>query len=838
LTASPTLLDGPASAITATSATLSASLTPNGSAPTVGFQYSTDPAFTPTVTTVRYGTAVGFNSSSGVAVDPSGDVFGSSGSSVLKLEPDGTLITVGSGFSQPYALAVDASGNLFVDDMGTGKVQEVKTDGTISTIGSGFSGSEGIAVDASGDVFVTQTLAGNVEEIKPNGSVVTYATGFSYPVGVAVDASGDVFVANLHYNDIQEIKPGGSTSTVASGFNEPSGLAIDAAGDLFVADASNNAVKEIKPDGSITTVGSGFNLPTSVAVDASGNVYVGLPLANAVQEVKTDGSIVNLGPPASQLDSVAVDASGDIFFTDLDAGTISEITPNGPVLTIASGLLYPKGLAVDASGNLFVTVSTSNLSQGNIDEIKPDGSISVVLSNLPVPTALAFDASGNLFIVEDGLDSIVELKPDGTMATIASSLNSPSCIAVDAQGNVYFANVFGSNIEELTPGGFSPTTTTGISIGSGFSSPLGVAVDSQGNVFVANGETLQEVKPDGSITTIATGSGLPINGVAVDRLGDVFYTDPGDGELVELSAPAVPATAGATSSAGVVAESATLTGLEPGTTYYDRAIATGSGAIAAASNVGSFTTTNPGDLVLSASARPGLVLPGQEAIYTLTVTNAGNQPVTNATLIDALPAGSKLVNASPSQGGFASLTNGLLIDDLGTLAPGASATLTIVVDLANSGPATNLAAAAAPDDPGATPSVAFASVYVPSGPAVTASTASTRSIELTFDEPLKLTSARNKVNFKLFALGKKSRPLTFSDKSIAINTITYIPRSLTLTIDPDTPLIPGQVYELKLIGAKSGGLTDLIGRKLVGGPGQVPGTNAYVIDVIPGRVTN
>ena len=73
LTSPPTILDGPASAITTTSATLSASLVPNSSTATVAFEYSTDPSFKPTVSTVRYSIPAGFNNPSGIAVDSSGN---------------------------------------------------------------------------------------------------------------------------------------------------------------------------------------------------------------------------------------------------------------------------------------------------------------------------------------------------------------------------------------------------------------------------------------------------------------------------------------------------------------------------------------------------------------------------------------------------------------------------------------------------------------------------------------------------------------------------------------------------------------------------------------------
>ena len=62
----------------------------------------------------------------------------------------GATITVGSGFSYPQGVAVDASGDVFVADYGNSAVKEivavngvasgqVNSSSTVNTVGSGFS---------------------------------------------------------------------------------------------------------------------------------------------------------------------------------------------------------------------------------------------------------------------------------------------------------------------------------------------------------------------------------------------------------------------------------------------------------------------------------------------------------------------------------------------------------------------------------------------------------------------------------------------------------------------------------------------------------------------------
>ena len=83
------------------------------------------------------------------------------------------------------------------------------------------------------------------------------------------------------------------------------------------------------------------------------------------------------------------------------------------------------------------------------------------------------------------------------------------------------------------------------------------------------------------------------------------------------------------------------------------------------------------DLSLVKSDSPDPVIQGQNLTYTLTVANAGPSAATEVVVNDALPSGVSLVSATPSQGtctGTADVTC-----QLGTIAAGQSATITLVV---------------------------------------------------------------------------------------------------------------------------------------------------------------
>ncbi len=96
------------------------------------------------------------------------------------------------------------------------------------------------------------------------------------------------------------------------------------------------------------------------------------------------------------------------------------------------------------------------------------------------------------------------------------------------------------------------------------------------------------------------------------------------------------------------------------------------------------------DLGLSQVAAPAVGTVGQPVTYTLTVTNHGPNDAPGVTVADTLPSASSNVASAASQG-TASLSGGSLAWNVGTLASGASATLTVTVTPTAAGTLTNQA---------------------------------------------------------------------------------------------------------------------------------------------------
>jgi uncharacterized repeat protein (TIGR01451 family) len=105
------------------------------------------------------------------------------------------------------------------------------------------------------------------------------------------------------------------------------------------------------------------------------------------------------------------------------------------------------------------------------------------------------------------------------------------------------------------------------------------------------------------------------------------------------------------------------------------------------------------DLAIDKSVDVSTVDAGGQLVYTLIVSNNGPSAATGVTVTDTLPAGVTFVSASPEQG-TANETDGVVTVDLGDLASGADAqvTITVTVDAATLGTLLNEAVVAGNED--------------------------------------------------------------------------------------------------------------------------------------------
>jgi uncharacterized repeat protein (TIGR01451 family) len=101
------------------------------------------------------------------------------------------------------------------------------------------------------------------------------------------------------------------------------------------------------------------------------------------------------------------------------------------------------------------------------------------------------------------------------------------------------------------------------------------------------------------------------------------------------------------------------------------------------------------DLSITKVLEPGSVTQGNNATFTLTITNNGPDAAPSVAVNDDLPPQLTLVSATPSSGTCVGTTN--IVCNVGALNAGASATVTIIATMTDPGTATNIAAVSPTD---------------------------------------------------------------------------------------------------------------------------------------------
>jgi len=221
---------------------------------------------------------------SGVAVDGAGTLFISEGGHIRKVS--GGIITTLAAIQQPSGIAVTPSGDLVVSDSYVSRIYRVTPAGVVSTLAgtgtNGFSGDGGlainaqlsipggVAVDAAGNVYVDDTGNERLRKIDTGGVITTVAglanvSQFWPGSGVAVGPGGQVVVAGAYNPSVLLVSPNGIVQTIAGSttlgfagdggpaanalFYQPSGVAFDSLGNLFVGDGGNHRVRRIESFG-------------------------------------------------------------------------------------------------------------------------------------------------------------------------------------------------------------------------------------------------------------------------------------------------------------------------------------------------------------------------------------------------------------------------------------------------------------------------------------------------------------------------------------------------------------------------------------------------------------
>lgn len=521
-----------------------------------------------------------FSNISGLALDSAGNLYVCDrfNDRIRMVTPDGIIRTVAgngqrnsagdggpatqAGLQEPFDIAVDAAGNLYIAQTTASRIRRVARDLTISTVTgdgtNGFTGDDGpanrarvsvpsgIAVNAAGVLYIadlgnrrirTVGVDGVIRTVAGNGQTLTSGDGgaplnasFVFPHDIAVRPDGSVVVVDQGAGLLREFTPGRTIATTGGNGNfrrspdqatindlflfRPQHLAFDQSGGLVIADTQNAFVWRITSDGAVRRLaGIGVNgngadgpatevlaVPQGVTISPQGEVVIA-DGSNQVRRIRADGRIERI---AGQIN--VFDSRGD----------------NGPATS--AGINSPSGVAYDAAGNLYIAEFNGH----RVRRVTPPGVISTLAGNGEARSA-----------------------GDGGPAS-AASVFAPRAVAVDTAGNVYIGEFNGCRIRRVSPAGvittFAGNGTCGFS-GDGGPAAQGrvgavssLIFDTAGNLFFTEVSTdrIRRVSRDGILSTVAgngrrgfTGDGGPALeasfnapfGLAFDRNGNLYVSD-------------------------------------------------------------------------------------------------------------------------------------------------------------------------------------------------------------------------------------------------------------------------------------------------------------------------
>ena len=347
------------------------------------------------------------------------------GTGPLGIFQPGTASVLNTGsltLANPFGVAVDGAGDLYIADTGNSRVVEVTAAGTASVLSTGgltLKQPFGVAVDGAGDVYIADTVNSSVVEVTTAGTASVLSTGsltLAEPFSVAVDGAGDLYITDTGNSRVVEVTAAGTASVLSTGgltLAEPFSVAVDGAGDLYIADYGNSRVVKINQASqalSFTSTGTGdSSAQQTMTVENIGNQ----PLNFTALNITTTGlttSIFDLNGPTTCTDSTSLVAgaacnlgvefapttpgnfTGTVNITDNNAaGAVQQATLSGTGTGYAASILLSENPSSSVTYGTPVTV-TATLSGSNGT---PIGNITYTLDGVMQPSVALSPTSGN-----------------------------------------------------------------------------------------------------------------------------------------------------------------------------------------------------------------------------------------------------------------------------------------------------------------------------------------------------------------------------------------------------------------------------------------------------------
>jgi hypothetical protein len=508
----------------------------------------------------------------GLAIDGSGNIYistGLFGSTIRMVNSSGIITTIaghagsyaysGDGgpatdayFFEPWGLAIDALGNLYIGDALNYAVRMINTSGIISTIAGtgpshgGYSGDRSAATsaelyepfyicfDASGNLYISDYGNNVVRMVNTSGIISTIAGNYSLgpgyggdgmaatsaqlwgAFGLAADASGNIYICDYDNDVVRMVNTSGIITTVAGNYPlfigysgdggpavnaqlyEPIGITIDGGGNIFIADEFNYVIREIPGTvtlctGTPTPLGDGTSGTWSSSDISVATIGSSTSVATGISPGTTILSYTNYGSTIT-INAIVISSPHPISgITPVCSGTAIELTDHPTGGTWSSGNISVG--TIDGSGNVTGVASGTAIISYTVSN---GCSATVALTVNPSPDAI----TGAVTICPGGTTTL----SDDITGGIWSSSNA-SIASVGTGGAVSGGSSGGTaTISYILPAGCY--TTIGVSVSPAISGPTGVCIGTDISLTGSPGGGTWSCSAPPSIATVGIGTGV------------------------------------------------------------------------------------------------------------------------------------------------------------------------------------------------------------------------------------------------------------------------------------------------------------------------------------------
>ncbi len=491
----------------------------------------------------------------------SGTISTYAGNGAAGFGGDGYIAT-GASLNFPYAVAVDSKGDLFISDMGNGRIREVlpyqlSPTLTLSNLTFTNAGNYTVVVsDSTGSV--TSSVAALTVGLPP--AITSTPTNQYVLAGGSISLSvGATGTGPLYYEWFQD-----GTNLVEAGLSSTLTLTnatLDESGSYSVV--VTNSFSSAEGLVSLLTVG----VPPTIVTQTISSLV--LPGSNANLSVTVSGT----GPFTYTWQLNGTNLPNNIIGTIAGQGT--NFYPNGVPSTNA--IIYCTGLCSDLAGNVYLAdqnsrsvlrIDSSGLIwnfAGNINSPNPPGGFQATNTAFPSVESVGADLFGNIYI--GGLGKLWKVAPNGIVSTVAGTTKAGfsgdggaassaqvsliTGIACDPVGNVYISDETNNRVRMINAAGiintilgdggsFGAFGTNNAGTNFGITSPQGLALDSIGNAYVATENYVIKLATNGLASSAAGNGGVGFAGdggratnallfvpfgVAFDAIGNLYMSE-------------------------------------------------------------------------------------------------------------------------------------------------------------------------------------------------------------------------------------------------------------------------------------------------------------------------